>query len=78
MENFCRGACWGMIAGLVIGGIIVAKNRKLANKIKEGLWNAENKIEEVKEGIAEKLQESDCCFSGDCSNPKDQKNHTKK
>ena len=78
MENFCRGACWGMLAGVIVGGILVARNRKLANKIREGLWNAENKIEEVKDTIAEKLQESDCCFAGDCSSQTGSKNHSKK
>lgn len=60
MENFCRGMGWGVALGVCIGGIIVAKNRRLANKIKEGLSDMEDKIEEAKDNIAEKLQETDC------------------
>lgn len=72
MENFCRGLGFGMVTGVIIGGIVVAKNRKLANKIKEGLSDAETKMEEVKDNIAEKLQESESnCVFGDCSKQKD-------
>ena len=77
MENFCRGACWGMVAGIVVGGIIVAKNKKLACKIREGLSTAEDKIEEVKDSIVEKMQENEtnCVFEG-CK-PKEKQNFNK-
>ena len=65
MENFCRGIGFGMIAGIMVGGIIVAKNKKLAGKIREGLSDAEEKLETVKDNISEKLQESDCCLFDD-------------
>ena len=77
MENFCRGVGFGMIAGLIIGGIAVAKNRKLAGKIREGLSNAEDKFEEVKDNIAEKLQESDCSCIFDDGKQKQKSNSMK-
>lgn len=58
MENYCKGLFLGMAVGLVIGGIAVAKNKKLAGQIKEKMSMAEEKIEEAKEMIQEKIQES--------------------
>lgn len=60
MGNFCKGIALGMAAGVVVGGIIVAKNKKLSNKLKEGLTTAEGKIKEVKQNIEEKIQNSSC------------------
>lgn len=72
MENFCRGMCWGIAAGLVVGGIVVAKNKNLSSKIRKGLGIAEEKMQEAKEFIEEKIEEtkmefsSDNCAGGDC------------
>ena len=74
MENFCRGLGFGMVAGIMIGGIVVAKNRKLAGKIRNSLADAEEKMESVKDNIAEKLQEGDCCLFDDCNKQKEKKN----
>lgn len=63
MENFCRGLVWGGIIGMVIGGVIVAKNKKLAGKIREKMSSAEEKLNEAKDNLIEKLQECDCCDS---------------
>ena len=60
MENFCKGVTLGLVSGMIIGGIIVAKNKKLANKIKEGLNTAEEKMQEAKEFIEEKIEENKC------------------
>ena len=39
--------------------IIVAKNKKLANKLKSGIETAEDKLKEVKEDLQEKLSKDD-------------------
>ncbi len=72
MEKFCTGMGWGLAVGMVVGAIVVAKNRKLAIKIKDGLGTVEEKLEEAKETLAEKLQESECCCGQE-----DSKNKTK-
>ena len=41
MENFCKGITFGLISGMIIGGIVVSKNKNLAQKIKKGLGIAE-------------------------------------
>lgn len=79
MENYCRGAMLGLVSGMVIGGIIVAKHKNLAAKIRKGLGLAEEKMQEAKEFIEEKIEETkveleskgvcdDC--SGDCCDEK--------
>lgn len=60
MENFCRGVTFGMVTGLVIGGIVVAKNKNLSAKIRKGLGIAEEKMQEAKEFIEEKVEEIKC------------------
>ncbi len=66
MEEFLKGAMLGMLAGVCVGAVIVAKNRKLAGKLKEGLSTAEDKLKEVKEDLQEKFSEDGCdCLSGD-------------
>ena len=62
MEEFLKGAMFGMVAGVCVGAIVVAKNKKLAGKLKTGLDTAESKLKEVKEDLKEKLE---CC---DCDN----------
>ena len=47
MEDFIKGSLMGIAAGMIIGGIVVAKNKKLASKIRDGLNKAEDKIQEV-------------------------------
>lgn len=58
MEEFLKGMGWGLVAGMIVGGIAVAKNKKLANKIKSGLSGATEKFEEAKEMIEEKIEEA--------------------
>lgn len=58
MENFCKGTMFGLVSGIMIGGIIVAKNKNLASKIKKGLGIAEEKMQEVKEFATEKIEET--------------------
>ena len=65
MENYCRGAMLGLVSGMVIGGIIVAKHKNLAAKIRKGLGIAEEKMQEAKEFIEEKIEESKMEFSSD-------------
>ena len=57
MENFCKGLVFGAVVGMCVGGIIVAKNKKLANKIKDGVCTASEKLEEAKDAIIEKFEE---------------------
>lgn len=65
MDNYCRGAMLGLISGMVIGGIIVAKHKNLAAKIRKGLGIAEEKMQEAKEFIEEKIEETKMEFSSD-------------
>ena len=65
MENYCRGAMLGLVSGMVIGGIIVAKHKNLAAKIRKGLGIAEEKMQEAKEFIEEKIEETKMEFSSD-------------
>lgn len=58
MENFCKGMTWGLVTGLIIGGVAVAKNKKLSVKIRKGLGIAEEKMQEAKEFIEEKIEDS--------------------
>lgn len=69
MENFCKGLCLGMVAGAVIAGTVVAKNKGMAAKIRKGLGIAEEKMQEAKEFIEEKIEESKNefdCNKGSC------------
>ena len=68
MGNFCKGIMLGLAVGVCVGAVVIAKNKKLSNKLKEGLVVAEGKIKEVKENIEEKLNDQTCgCGSEDCS-----------
>ena len=60
MGYFCKGVLIGMAAGVCVGAIVVAKNKKLSNKLKEGLVTAEGKIKEIKDNISEKVNEFSC------------------
>ena len=58
MGDFCKGVAYGMVAGVCVGAIIVAKNKKLANQIKSKMQTAETKLMDAKEMIEEKIQEA--------------------
>ncbi len=58
MENFCKGVVFGMMLGVAVGAVVVAKNKKLAVKIKDGVSQAETKLKEAKDMIEEKIEES--------------------
>ena len=60
MENFCNGMMWGLAVGAVVGSIVVAKNKNLASKIRKGLGIAEEKMQEAKEFVEEKVEEIKC------------------
>ena len=57
MENLCRGIVIGLTTGMIIGAVAVAKDKKLANKIKGYISGASEKFEEAKEMLEEKIQE---------------------
>ena len=63
MEDFIKGSLIGIAAGMIIGGVIVAKNKKIAGKIRDGIKKAEEKMQEVKEDLQEKMQDDDCIFA---------------
>ncbi len=60
MGYFCKGVLIGMAAGVCVGAIVVAKNKKLSNKLKESLVTAEGKIKEIKDNLSEKVNEFSC------------------
>lgn len=57
MENCIKSTIVGIGIGMVIGGIIVAKNKKLANKIDQGTDKASDKLMELKDQAEQKMQE---------------------
>ncbi len=79
MENFCKGVTFGLISGMVIAGVIVAKNKKLAGKIRDFAGVAEEKLQEAKEFVEEKIEESkcDCGSNSSCSEQSNLKNDCK-
>lgn len=66
MECFCKGVLVGMIAGVCVGAIIVARNKKLANKLNQGLDVAEDKIKDIKEDLEDKLSQNSASDNGYC------------
>ena len=56
----------GAAAGFVVGGIMVARDKKLANKISDGVEKAEDKLKEVKDAAVKKLK--DCKIGEDKKN----------
>ena len=61
---------FGFAAGLVVGGIVVAKNKQLAQKIDSGTDKAGEKLEELKDKAQEQMKKA--------KNKSKQKNQTKK
>lgn len=82
MENLCKGMIFGFMAGMVVGAVVVAKNKKLAVKIKDGTEMAETKIEEAKDMIKEKFEncqmnKNDNSNPSPSSNDQSEKNYKK-
>ena len=77
MEHFCKGMLWGVLVGTCVGAIIVAKNKKLSHKLREGLDVTEEKIKETKQVLEEKLcdDDSDC---DECEGKSHNNNFSKK
>ncbi len=76
MENFCKGMLWGVVVGTCIGAIVVAKNKKLSRKLKDGLEVTGEKIKETKQVLEERLcQDDEDC---DSCNEKFQNNNFSK
>ncbi len=87
MEEFLKGTIIGMVAGICVGACIVAKNKKLASKLKSGMVTAEEKFKEIKEDFKDKLDKDcepcDCgCIEGEnnqnCGYEQEQKDFSKK
>ena len=77
MKNFCEGLLWGVLIGTCIGSVIVAKNKKLSKKLKDGIDVAEEKIMETKQALEEKLSDEGCRF-GACDDKSQNNNFSKK
>lgn len=77
MKNFCEGLLWGTLIGTCVGAVIVAKNKKLSKKLKDGLEVTEEKIMETKQALEEKLSDNDCRF-GSCDDKSQNNNFSKK
>lgn len=58
MKDFITGGLWGLAVGMVVGGIVVAKNKKLANTIDESTDRAEQKMQEIKDDLMQKVEEA--------------------
>lgn len=68
MKEFLIGSLIGTAVGLCVGGAVVAKNKKLSNKISEGLDTAKAKFAKAKDDIEQKIEEckaekqqNNCC-----------------
>ena len=56
MKDVITSGIIGIGIGMVIGGIIVAKNKKLAGKIDKGTDKITNAFEEIKTDAKEKIE----------------------
>ncbi len=52
----CGIICLGL--GMIIGGIVVAKNKKLANQIDEGTDKIGETANDIKQNIQQKIKEA--------------------
>ena len=77
MENFCKGMVWGLVIGACVGMVVVARNKKLSHKIKDGIEITEEKLKETKQAIEEKICQEDTCF-GVCDEKLQNNNFSKK
>ena len=77
MENFCKGMLWGVVIGTCVGAVVVAKNKKLSQKLKDGLEVTGDKIKETKQALEEKLNQDDCCYDS-CDDKSQNNNFSKK
>lgn len=57
MENCLKGLAAGLVIGMVVGGTFVAKNKKVAGKIRSFICDCEEKVNEAKEMAQEKIDE---------------------
>jgi len=56
MKEFFIGTLIGSMTGLVVGGIMVARNKKLSNKINQGIDKVEEKVKDAKDALQKKLK----------------------
>lgn len=77
MENFCKGMLWGVVVGACIGAVVVAKNKKLSKKLKDGIEITEDKLKETKQALEEKLNQEESCFCS-CDEKSQNNNFSKK
>ena len=61
MEEFLKGVMLGAVVGACVASVMVAKNRKLSGKIRDGIDIASEKLSEAKETLIDKMK--DCEFA---------------
>ena len=68
MKQFLIGTLVGAVVGMCIGGVVVAKNNTLSNKISDGIDCAKAKISKAKDDFEQKIEEckaekqqNNCC-----------------
>lgn len=66
MENFCKGFLLGMVTGVLVGAIAVAKNKKLSGMVKEKTEIVEKKLSDITEKLKDKDNELEECNNKDC------------
>ena len=66
MDCFCKGTTFGLIAGMLVGAIIVAKNKNLSNMIKEKSEIAGKKISEVANSVKDSFAKKENKQSENC------------
>lgn len=59
MESCFKGFFAGITLGMVVGGIVVAKNKRLASHIRDFICDANEKIDQAKEMVEDKIEEMD-------------------
>lgn len=86
MEEFLKGVMLGAVVGACVASVVVAKNKKLSGKIREGINTASEKLSEAKETLIDKMQECEfapvhesegCGFCNDDVKNKDQNKKSK-
>ena len=56
MEN-CKSFFWGVGLGMAVGAMLVAKNKRLCARIRQFIFDANEKLEDAKEMVEDKIEE---------------------
>ena len=66
MDCFCKGTIVGLITGMVVGAIVVSKNKNLSNMIKEKSEICSKKISKVASKLKDSFSNNDNDSSETC------------